>query len=130
MTRLIPMEDFFKNPQNTHFELSPNGQYIASLRPWKNRLNVFIQKTGDDNLIQITSSAKRDIAKFFWANDKKILYLQDIHANDKYSLFCININGGESRELTSSESSTAYIIDELPENDDEVIVISTASSSK
>ncbi len=119
---IIPLEDFFKNPQNTHFELSPNGQYIASLRPWKNRLNVFIQKTGDDNLIQITSSEKRDIAKFFWANNQKILYLQDIHANDNYSLFCINIEGGESRELTSSESSTSYVIDELPENDDEVII--------
>ncbi len=119
---IIPLEDFFKNPQNTNYELSPDGKFIASLRPWKNRLNIFIQKTNDDNLRQITNSEERDIIKYFWANDKEILYLQDINANDKYSLFCINIDEGKTRELTSSKKSTTYIIDELPDYEDEVII--------
>ncbi|MEN8194602.1 MAG: S9 family peptidase [Bacteroidota bacterium] len=119
---LIPLEDFFKNPQNTHFELSPNGEFIASLKPWKNRLNIFIQKVGEDSLIQITKSETRDIAKFFWANDRKILFLQDIHNNDHYSLFCTNIMEGKSRELTNSKNSTTHIIDDLSENEDEIII--------
>ena len=119
---IIPLEDFFRNPQNTHFELSPDGKYIASLRPWKNRLNIFIQKTGDNNLTQITNSEKRDITKFFWVSNEKILYLQDVNANDKYSLFCININGGKLRKLTPSKNSTTYVIDELPEYEHELII--------
>ena len=119
---LIPLEDFFKNPQNTHFELSPDGKFIASLRPWNNRLNIFIQATGQNELKRITSSKERDIAKFFWASNKKILYLQDINANDNYSLFCTDINGSKSRELTSSKNSTTYIIEELPDYEDEVVI--------
>ena len=119
---LIPLEDFFKNPKNTQFELSPDGKHIASLRPWKNRLNVFIQKIGSDEVKQITTSEQRDIAKFFWANDKKILYLQDINANDNYSLFCANIDGEKSEELTSSKNFTTHVIDELPDYENEVII--------
>ncbi|NOX65721.1 MAG: S9 family peptidase, partial [Chlorobi bacterium] len=127
---IIPLEDFFRNPQNTHFELSPDGKYIASLRPWKNRLNIFIQKTGNDSLTQITNSEKRDITKFFWVSNEKILYLQDVNANDNYSLFCININGGKSKKLTSSKNSTTYIIDDLPDYEDEVIIQTNERNSK
>ena len=119
---IIPLEDFFKNPQNTHFEISPDGKYIASLRPWGNRLNLFIQKTGDSDLTRITNSEERDITFFFWASNGKLLYLQDINSNDKYSLFCININGGKSRKLTPSKNSTTYVIDKLPDYENEVII--------
>ena len=36
-TRLIPMEDFFRNPEKTDFKLSPDGKHIAYLKPWQNR---------------------------------------------------------------------------------------------
>jgi len=44
LPRIIPMQDFFKNPQQVRFQLSPDGQYISFLAPWENRLNVHVQK--------------------------------------------------------------------------------------
>jgi hypothetical protein len=31
---LIPMKDFFRNPEKTAFALSPNGEYLAFMQPW------------------------------------------------------------------------------------------------
>ena len=30
---LIPLEDFFRNPEKTSFQLSPGGEYVAYLAP-------------------------------------------------------------------------------------------------
>ncbi len=32
---LIPMKDFFRNPEKVDFQLSPNGEYLAFLQPWQ-----------------------------------------------------------------------------------------------
>jgi hypothetical protein len=29
------MEDFFRNPEKTAFKISPDGQYLAFLMPWR-----------------------------------------------------------------------------------------------
>jgi hypothetical protein len=58
--RLIPMEDFFKNPESAVYDLSPDGEHIAFLKPWQNRLNVHVQKIGEDDVTRITSSTERD----------------------------------------------------------------------
>lgn len=41
---LIPMKDFFKNPERTGYSLSPNGEYLAFLQPWEKRLNDSVLK--------------------------------------------------------------------------------------
>ena len=39
---LIPMEDFMRNPEKSSFQISPDGNHIAFMKPWKIRMNVFI----------------------------------------------------------------------------------------
>ena len=39
----IPLEDFFKNPENPVIKY-PNGDYYSFMAPYKNRMNIFIQK--------------------------------------------------------------------------------------
>lgn len=48
---LIPLENFFRNPDKVAYELSPDGEYLAYLAPWSNRLNIFIQKVGEKETI-------------------------------------------------------------------------------
>ena len=39
---LIPLLDFFKNPEIVQVQISPNGKYLAYLKPYKNlNLNFF-----------------------------------------------------------------------------------------
>ena len=39
---LIPMEDFFKNPEKSSFQISPDGNYVAYMKPWEKRMNVHV----------------------------------------------------------------------------------------
>jgi len=38
----IPLEDFFKNPEQTYFKISPSGEYFSYMAPYKDRLNIFV----------------------------------------------------------------------------------------
>ena len=42
----IPLEDFFKNPDKTRYQISPYGKYFSYLSPYEKRLNIFVQEIG------------------------------------------------------------------------------------
>jgi hypothetical protein len=44
---LIDRELIFGNPEIAAAELSPNGQYIAFLKPWKDTRNVYVKAVGE-----------------------------------------------------------------------------------
>ena len=119
---LIPMKDFFRNPTKTAFQLSPNGEYVAFMQPWKNRLNVHVQKIGEDKVTRITSAENRDIAWFFWANNERIAYVQDKNGDENFKLFAVNIDGSNPKVLTPFEKVRVMPIDELEDNPDEMLI--------
>ncbi len=119
---LIPMEDFFKNPQKVSFRLSPDGQYIAFMKPWKRRLNIFIQKIGDTTETRITSSENRDIGGYFWVNNERIAFIKDKGGDENFHLFAVNIDGSNFKELTPFENVRVQLIDDLKNNDKEILI--------
>lgn len=121
-TEIIPIEDFFKNPQNTQFILSPDGKNLAYLKPWENRLNLFIKDLTSKVETQITEEKKHDIQKIFWGNNSNIIYSIDKYNNDNNSLVCISIDRKKIKELNNSKNSNAYVINTLPEFEDEIII--------
>ena len=76
-TPLIPMRDFFRNPETSGYDLSPDGTHLAFMKPWKNRMNVHVQKMGSEEAVRVTSAEERDIAGFAWASDSRIVFIQD-----------------------------------------------------
>ena len=120
--RLIPMEDFFKNPESAGYDLSPDGEHIAFLKPWQNRLNVHVQKIGEEEVTRITSATERDIAGYIWANNERIAYVQDTAGDENFRVYAVDIDGSDSKELTPFEKVRVSIIDEL-ENDPEHMLI-------
>ena len=91
MPRLIPMEDFFKNPESTGYDLSPDGEHLAFLKPWQNRLNVHVQKIGEEEVTRITGATERDIAGYIWANNERIAYVQDRDSDSYTVLFSTDL---------------------------------------
>jgi len=120
--RLIPMEDFFKNPESTGYDLSPDGEHIAFLKPWQKRLNVHVQKIGEEEATRISSAMARDVAGFIWANNERIAYVQDTAGDENFRLYAVNIDGSGFQELTPFEKVRVGIVDEL-ENDPEHMLI-------
>ncbi|NOX18685.1 MAG: S9 family peptidase, partial [Chlorobi bacterium] len=119
---VIPLEDFFRNPEKDAFSISPDGKQIAFLQPWKNRLNIFVQKLDGGKVKRITNSEERDIHYFYWANDNTILFLQDTNGDEKYQLISIKYDGSEQKNVTPFPNSNVSVIDPLYDKENEVLL--------
>jgi len=119
---LIPMKDFFRNPEKVAYSLSPNGEYLAFMQSWESRLNVFVEKIGSGQPVRVTSAKERDIAGFAWKGDNRIVYVQDTGGDENYRLYAVGIDGSNPKDLTPFEKVRAQIIDQLERNDNEILV--------
>jgi dipeptidyl aminopeptidase/acylaminoacyl peptidase len=119
---LIPLEDFFRNPDKSGFQISPDGTRISRRESWNRRMNIFVQKIGEETATRITSATERDILSYFWAGNDRILYLQDSGGDENYHLYAVDAGGSEARDLTPFEGVRATIVDRLDEIDDEVLI--------
>ena len=113
---LLPMEDFFRNPDNAAFSISPDGTRLAFARPWEHRMNVYVREIATGIERRITSATERDIAGFFWKGNDKIVYAQDSGGDENFHVYIIDIKGGEARDLTPFEKVKAGILDDLEDD--------------
>ncbi len=122
--RLIPMKDFFRNSEKRSFQLSPDGNYISFMAPYKSRMNIFVQKMGDKKSepVRLTSLEDRDIAGYLWASNGRIAYLKDKGGDENFHLYAVNIDGSNDKELTPFDKVRVSIIDDLPEQDEYMII--------
>lgn len=118
----IPLEDFFKNPEKTYFQISPDGKYFSFTAPYENRMNIFVQKIGSKKAVRLTSETDRDISGYFWANKNRILYLKDNGGDENFALYGVDKNGKNMKCLTCFENVRTQILDQLDEIPDEVII--------
>jgi dipeptidyl aminopeptidase/acylaminoacyl peptidase len=119
---LIPVKDFFKNSDKSNYKLSPNGEYLAFLQPWNNRMNVHVQKIGEDKVTRLTAAEKRDIAGFLWGNDTRIVYIQDTGGDENFKAYGVNIDGSNFKELTPFDKVQVQLVDELKNSPDEMLI--------
>ncbi len=119
---LIPMRDFFRNPDKAAFNLSPNGEYLAFVMPWENRLNVHVQKIGSTEIKRVTGATERDISGYFWASNTRIVYIQDTGGDENFRLYAVDLDGSNQKDLTPFEKVTVQVIDDLEDIEDEMII--------
>jgi hypothetical protein len=82
---IIDRELFFGNPEITGAQISPDGRFIAFVKPWKETRNVWVKKTEDpyDAAKLVTADPKRPIPVYFWSRDSRyILFVQDREGDD------------------------------------------------
>ena len=118
----IPLEDFFKNPEKSSYQISPDGSFYSFMAPYKKRMNIFIQKIGDSSASQLTFEEARDIAGYFWPNNEQIVFLKDEAGDENFHLFGVNIDGSNPIGFTDFEGVRAQIIDDLPDQKDFVVI--------
>lgn len=116
------VEDFFRNPEQVAFRLSPDGNYLAFLAPYERRRNIFVQRAGTTSPTRLTSETERDIAGFFWANDQRIIYIKDSGGDENFQLFAIDKDGQGHLDLTPFEGVKIELIDDLENQEDELII--------
>ena len=119
---LIPMEDFMRNPEKSSFQISPDGNHIAYMKPWKTRMNVFVLNMNTNEETRLTSSELRGVYGFTWLTDNRVGYVKDDGGDENMHFYAVNIDGTNELDLTPFENVQARIIDDLEDDPDYVII--------
>lgn len=130
---LIDRELFFGNPEISGAQISPDGKFIAFLKPWKETRNLWVKKTeepyGAAKLI--TADPKRPIPGYFWSRDGRfILFVQDRDGDENYNVYAVNpadaapagADVPPARNVTDAKGARA-IIYSIPIKDPDVIYV-------
>ena len=123
--KTVPLEDFFKNPEKSSFQLSPNGKFISYMKPWNdgNRMmNVFVKEIGSSKEVRITSASERSLYGYFWINDSRIAYVQDKGGDENIHIYAVDIDGQNNIDLTPFDNIQARITDDLEDDPNFMLV--------
>lgn len=123
-TELIPREVLFGNPERTQARLSPDGTHLSYLAPVDGVLNVWVGSVDDPEAAEpVTNDTGRGIRSYFWAyTNKDILYIQDKGGDENWHLYRVNLDSGETADLTPFDGVQAQVQGVSPELAGEVLV--------
>src|SRR5215467_1305596 len=91
--QLIDRELFFGDPEIVSGQISPDGQFIAFIKPYKGTRNVWVKRTSEpfSAARPITNETTRPIPGYFWSRDGKyILFVQDKGGDENYNVYAVN----------------------------------------
>ena len=117
---LIDREILFGDPEIAGAQISPDGAYIAFIKPFKGTRNIWVKKTSEPfaNAKPITADTKRPIPTYFWSRDGKyILFVQDKGGDENYNVYAVNPSDAAAsgqdvptaRNLTDVKGIRAFI---------------------
>src|SRR5882672_7970245 len=117
---IIDRELFFGDPEISGAQISPDGKFIAFVKPFKGTRNVWVKRTEEpfDAAKPITNDKSRPITQYFWSRDGKyILFAQDKAGDENYLVYAVNPaespGAGQqvpaARNLTDVKGVRAYI---------------------
>ncbi|MCB9073652.1 MAG: S9 family peptidase [Bdellovibrionaceae bacterium] len=119
----ISLETFFRNPVASSVSISPNGEMLAALMPFKGRMNVFVRDIKGGEWNALTKVDDRDIAGIQWKTDNTILFIKDFGGDENFHVFSVNLSSKEVKDLTPFAKVRAQIIDTLDGVFDNEIVV-------
>jgi hypothetical protein len=69
--KLIPLRDFFKNPEKAGFQVSPERQKHLVMQSYQRRLNVFVQPRKGGAAVRVSNETERSVAGYFWKGSSR-----------------------------------------------------------
>lgn len=119
---LLPLRDFFRNPDKTNYQLSPNGEYVSFLAPYADRLNIFVQHLASGNTQRVTNIEDRSLSDYIWKGNHTLLFLKDDGGNENHHIYATDLAGTETRDLTPYNNAKADIVDPLKDHDTDILI--------
>ena len=90
---IIDRQLFFGEIQIAGAQISPDGQYLSFLKPYKGTRNIWVKKAGEpfSAARPMSAEATRPIRSYFWSRDSKyILYSQDVGGDENFNVYAID----------------------------------------
>lgn len=118
--KLLDRELFFGDPEIVGAQISPDGKFIAFIKPLHETRNVWVKKTDEpfEKARPVTADTKRPIPGYFWSRDGKfILFVQDQGGDENYNVYAVDPAGKvpegaevpAARNLTDAKGARAMI---------------------
>ncbi|MGH9755005.1 MAG: alpha/beta fold hydrolase [Blastocatellia bacterium] len=130
---LLDREMFFGDPEISGAQISPDGKFIAFLKPYKDTRNIWVKGAGEPFSAArlVTSDTRRPIPAYFWSRDGKfILFVQDKAGDEDYNVYAVNPaeappageEAPKARNLTDLKKVTAQIY-AVPKSDPDLMYV-------
>ena len=90
---IIDRASFFGEIQIAGAEISPDGQYLSFLKPYKGTRNIWVKKAGEpfSAARPVSHAATRPGRQYFWSRDSKsLLYAQDAGGDENFNVYAID----------------------------------------
>jgi dipeptidyl aminopeptidase/acylaminoacyl peptidase len=103
--RQIPVETFFRRAEFNQMVLSPSGDKLAAVSPFKGRGNLVVIDLAKRTRQIVTSFETMDVAQFHWVNNKRLCLRvadgQEVTGRVNYrGTYCINDDSSNLRDFT------------------------------
>ena len=90
---IIDRQLFFGEVQIAGAQVSPDGQWISFLKPYKGVRNIWVKKAGEpfDKARPLSGEKTRPVGGYFWSrNSKYVLYAQDNAGDENFNVYAID----------------------------------------
>ncbi len=109
---LIDRQLLFDNPEIASAQISPDGKFIAFMKPWNATRNIWVKKTSEPFSAAhlVSAETKRPIAGYLWSRDGKfIIFVKDSGGDENFNAYAVNPN---DKPAAGSEAPAARNITE------------------
>ncbi|PAW95527.1 hypothetical protein CKK33_19275 [Mucilaginibacter sp. MD40] len=120
--RPIPVEVFFKTPEKTNFKISPDGNYISYLKPYKGKQNIFIRSLVNGAESRATQFTDYSVRDYTWTFNNRIVFTQDIIAIDQFRVYTLDVATMKYDSLLTLNNTRMRIINRNRQQPDMVTV--------
>jgi dipeptidyl aminopeptidase/acylaminoacyl peptidase len=111
---------FFGNPEISGAQLSPDGQFIAFIKPYKDTRNIWVKRLAEPYTAArlLTTDTKRPISNYFWSRDSKyVLFAQDKAGDENFNVYAVDpaaapapgADAPAARNLTDAKGARALL---------------------
>jgi Tol biopolymer transport system component len=130
---IIDRELLFGDPEISGAQLSPDGKYIAFLKPWKETRNIWVKQIAEpfSSARLMTTETARPVAGFLWTRDSKyIVFVKDNAGDENFNVYAVDPGGASapggdvppSRDLTNLKGVRVMLFS-APKTDPDVVYI-------
>jgi len=130
---IIDRELFFGDPEIAGGQISPDGNFISFLKPFKGKRNIWVKGVNQkfDEARPLTADEKRPIGGYFWSRDsKQILYVQDKGGDENFHVYSVAPTAEPEKDsevppsvdLTPMDGIRAFIMS-VPKNEPTIMYV-------
>lgn len=130
---LIDRDLFFGDPEIAGAQISPDGKFLAFLKPLNGVRNIWVKRTDEpfDKAHPITADSKRPVGMYFWSQDGRyVLFVQDAAGDENYNVFAVDPSTAPAagspaptaRNLTDVKGVRALIY-AVPDSDPDILYV-------